>query len=152
MLSPEAERVKAFCKRVVDSENTYQQYWENQKGAKEFEGERSSDIIELLDLLAEKNGEQVDLVEAIRIEKLPYCQMMARSRWQVHELIMAAHLPPLQQRVMIYRYHKAWTWSHIRAMIKYKYVRSVYRLHNQALENMVPTMQAMYPDWKIGDE
>lgn len=148
-----AERVKAFCKRVVDYEKAYQEYWKNQLGAQEDSDEPTSDIIKLIDKIDELiEPSKATLEEVIRKEKLPYCRLLAKARGEVYDLIMESPLSPLQRRILIYRYNRAWTWERIRAMIKFKRVRSVYRVHNQAMERMVPTMQRMYPNWKIGDE
>jgi len=151
-MSPGAERVKAFCERVVKYEKEYQKYWKNQKGAEREASAPVSEFIALLDKIDKLNGDEKAIEETIRQEKLPYCRAVAKARSEVYDLIMASPLSPMQRRIMIDRYHKAWTWEHTRAMTGYVMLRSVFRLHEQALELMVPVMDEMYPDWQIGDE
>ena len=131
-MTPEAERVKAFCERVVEYEKAYQIYWQNQKGIQED------------DSICETS-------EQIRAEKIPYCRLVARARGEVYDLIKESNLTPLQRRVMYYRYNKAWTMKRISNTVHLTN-RRVRQIRAEACERMIPTMDRMYPDWQIGDK
>ena len=148
-MTKKAERVKAFCHRVIDYDNKYQEYWYNQQIAEAGEAEPVSHLVELIDRLENSKPTTADLIQA---EKIPYCRLMARARGQVWDLIAESPLSPLQRRIMTDRYNRAYKWSKILMRSKLKHKRSLYRIHNEALELMVPAMERLFPDWQVGDE
>lgn len=133
-----AERVAAFCERVITYETEYKKYRREELGAWDD---------------AKADGVQPgEISQSITEDKRVYCQLLPRARWQVMELIQASVLTPKQRRIMELRYNRAKTWRYITKVVGFKNKHSTYRERRRALELMAPALDKLYPNWKIGDE
>jgi hypothetical protein len=137
-MTPEVERVKAFCERSITYHRIIVKLRKQEAGA-------------LKD--AEEVGEQPDKIyEHIHENKIKYTDLWATAKNQVYDLVTNSKLAGEAARVIDLRYRRGMTWEKIKNAVGYDSKQSVYNQQNKAFEQMAPTLDRLFPDWQIGDK